>query len=450
MEYLVNYTTGSIRIINGVTAETIAGYVLSQGWSLDDNYNIFSNNYFPNATSTVSSAGTTVLTAGSSRIQRITGSTTHTFQLPNATTLPTTSIFEFDNGSSGSVTINNAGWSAQYTLSSGGDILVKCTDNTTSNGVWDFHALAPSIVSWSSGVSGLQMNNALNTTPLIQSGASSATAPSFIPQRTASTTWFGWNWTSLSATVSGTERLNINSSGITVTGSIDLGNTDTTLSRVWAGIISIEWEVINWFTTTATAAGTTTLTIASAVVQAFTGTTTQTVRLPTTSVLIGQTYVICNLSTGLVTIQSSGANTITTLGQNQRAIFRALVSTPTTAANWVYTETNMNANSSGKRVVVTTQSATPAINTNNGDIFQITGLAQAITSMSSSLTGNPLAWDMMMIQITDNGTARAITWWASFASTTTVLPTTTVVSTMLRVLLQRNNANTVWDCISVT
>lgn len=107
--------------------------------------------------------------------------------------------------------------------------------------------------------------------------------------------------------------------------------------------------------------------------------------------MIGQTYVICNLSTGLVTIQSSGANTITTLGQNQRAIFRALVSTPTTAANWVYTETNMNANSSGKRVVVTTQSATPAINTNNGDIFQITGLAQAITSMSSSLTGNPLA-----------------------------------------------------------
>ena len=40
MEYLVNYTTGSIRIVNGVTAETIAGYVLSQGWSLDDNYNI--------------------------------------------------------------------------------------------------------------------------------------------------------------------------------------------------------------------------------------------------------------------------------------------------------------------------------------------------------------------------------------------------------------------------
>lgn len=102
-----------------------------------------------------------------------------------------------------------------------------------------------------------------------------------------------------------------------------------------------------------------------------------------------------------------------------------------------------------KRVVVTTQSATPSINTDNGDIFQITGLAQAITSMTTNLTWTPVAWDMMMIQITDSGVARAITWWASFASTTVTLPTTTVISTMLRVWFQRNNANTVWDCIAV-
>ena len=101
-----------------------------------------------------------------------------------------------------------------------------------------------------------------------------------------------------------------------------------------------------------------------------------------------------------------------------------------------------------KRVVVTTQSATPTINTDNGDIFQITGLAQAITSMTTNLSWTPVAWDMIMIQITDNGSARAITWWASFASTTVNLPTTTVISTMLRVLFQRNNANTAWDCIA--
>jgi hypothetical protein len=100
-----------------------------------------------------------------------------------------------------------------------------------------------------------------------------------------------------------------------------------------------------------------------------------------------------------------------------------------------------------KRVVSTTQSATPTINTDNGDIFQIAGLAQAITSMTTNLSGTPVAGDMIMIQITDNGTARAITWGASFASTTVTLPPTTVISTMVRVLLQRNNANTIWDCI---
>jgi len=100
-----------------------------------------------------------------------------------------------------------------------------------------------------------------------------------------------------------------------------------------------------------------------------------------------------------------------------------------------------------KRVVVTTQSATPTINTDSGDIFQITGLAQAITSMTTNLTGTPVAGDMIEVQITDNGTARAITWGASFSATTVALPATTTVSTMLRVLFQRNNANTVWDCI---
>ncbi len=228
---------------NAITRfDSTTGKVLQNSWAtLDDNSNIYSNNYFPNATSTVSSAGTTVLTVASARIQRITGSTTHTFQLPNATTLPVTSIFEFDNGSSGSVTINNAGWVAQYTLTSGWDILIKCTNNWTSNGVWDIHALAPSIVSWSSGISGLQMNNALSTTPLIQSGASSATAPSFIPQRSASTTWFGWDWTNLSWTIAGTEVLKISSTGITTTGNIELGHaSDTTITRESAGQIAIE------------------------------------------------------------------------------------------------------------------------------------------------------------------------------------------------------------------
>lgn len=88
------------------------------------------------------------------------------------------------------------------------------------------------------------------------------------------------------------------------------------------------------FTSTATAAGTTTMTITSTETQVWTGSTTQTVKLPTTSVAAGGQYKIINPSTGAVTVQSSGANTITILAAGTSAVFTAVVATPTTAANW--------------------------------------------------------------------------------------------------------------------
>lgn len=88
------------------------------------------------------------------------------------------------------------------------------------------------------------------------------------------------------------------------------------------------------FTTTATAAGTTTLTVSSNEIQEFTGTTTQTVTMPTTSIVAGQRYKIINNSTGVVTVQSSGANTIIAMPANSSIVLTALVATPTTAANW--------------------------------------------------------------------------------------------------------------------
>lgn len=103
-----------------------------------------------------------------------------------------------------------------------------------------------------------------------------------------------------------------------------------------------------------------------------------------------------------------------------------------------------------KRILVVTQSATPSTNIDNGDIIQITGLAQAITSMTTNLTGTPYDSQMIMWQITDNGTARAIAWGASFASTSgAALPTTTAVSTMLRVITQYNSVTSKHECLYV-
>jgi len=89
------------------------------------------------------------------------------------------------------------------------------------------------------------------------------------------------------------------------------------------------------YATTATAAGTTTLSVTSAHQQFFTGTTTQTVVLPVTSTLVvGMSYSLENNSTGLVTVQSSGLNTVATVPSGTTALFTCTGTTLTTAADW--------------------------------------------------------------------------------------------------------------------
>jgi hypothetical protein len=91
------------------------------------------------------------------------------------------------------------------------------------------------------------------------------------------------------------------------------------------------------YTTTATAAGTTTLTSASNNQQFFTGSTTQTVVLPVTSTLaLGLSYLIVNNSTGVVTVQSSGANTITLIPAGATVRCTCILITGTTAASWSF------------------------------------------------------------------------------------------------------------------
>lgn len=93
--------------------------------------------------------------------------------------------------------------------------------------------------------------------------------------------------------------------------------------------------VIPAYTTTATAAGTTTLTVASTQLQYFTGTTTQTVVLPVTSTLaLGQSFHFVNNSTQNVTVQSSGANTVQVMAGASFATCTCILTSGTTAASW--------------------------------------------------------------------------------------------------------------------
>lgn len=95
---------------------------------------------------------------------------------------------------------------------------------------------------------------------------------------------------------------------------------------------------ISLLTSTATAAGTTTLTVSSNYFQTFTGTTTQTVVLPVaTTMVAGQGFRIVNNSTGSVTVNTSGGNTIKTLSSGNYFdvwIINAAGGTGTASWNW--------------------------------------------------------------------------------------------------------------------
>lgn len=102
------------------------------------------------------------------------------------------------------------------------------------------------------------------------------------------------------------------------------------------------------------------------------------------------------------------------------------------------------------RIGTTTSSATPAINVDTVDQFNITALATAITSMSSGLTGTPTDGQKLMIRIKDNGSAQTITWGASFQSSgvATLLASTAAGKTH-HVGFIYDSVAAKWICIAV-
>ena len=101
-----------------------------------------------------------------------------------------------------------------------------------------------------------------------------------------------------------------------------------------------------------------------------------------------------------------------------------------------------------KRVTTIVSSATPTINTDNCDAVTITALATAITSMTTNLSGTPTNFQPLIFRIKDDGTARAITWGASFTPMGVALPTTTVISKILTVGFIYDTVLSKWSCIA--
>jgi hypothetical protein len=119
-------------------------------------------------------------------------------------------------------------------------------------------------------------------------------------------------------------------SGLTTPLSAGQGGTGAN-SLVNAGIDLVT------FTSTPTAAATTTLLSTSNSVQFFTGTTTQTIVLPVASTMVlGQRFTIHNNSTDALTVNSSGANLVGTVQPNITVVITCISTSGTSAASWDY------------------------------------------------------------------------------------------------------------------
>lgn len=118
---------------------------------------------------------------------------------------------------------------------------------------------------------------------------------------------------------------------------------------------------------------------------------------------------------------------ITINGVSYRTCLRDSISPITATSTTTFTNKRITA-----RYGSTTSSATPTINTDNVDVYELTAQTVDITSFTTNLSGTPTTDQTLHIIITGTA-ARAITWGSSFEASTVALPTTTVSTNRLDV-----------------
>jgi len=143
-------------------------------------------------------------------------------------------------------------------------------------------------------------------------------------------------------------------------------------------------------TSTATATATTTLAVGSTQIQFWTGSTTQTVVMPATSTLRQyQQFTHYNLSSGVVTVQSSGANPIQAMAANTKLTLTCILTSGTTAASWYADYTILSNESLALPLSLANGGTNAALTASNGGVLYSTASAGAILA-GTATAGLPL------------------------------------------------------------
>jgi parallel beta-helix repeat protein len=148
---------------------------------------------------------------------------------------------------------------------------------------------------------------------------------------------------------------------------------------------------------------------------------------------LNSTFSVSGSAAGIGTV--TGDLRVTTAGTNAASV--PTLSSTSTLSNKRITPRTGN----------TTSSATPTINTDTTDFYELTAQSVDITSFTTNLSGTPVRGQTLWIAITGTA-ARAITWGASFEASTVALPTTTVSTNRLDVGFIWNVATSKWRCVA--
>jgi hypothetical protein len=169
--YNVHFVTNS----NTTDAMTIFndGGISLGGFANPGIANMAASKFVPGYTAVTSAAGTTVLTEDSNFYQNLLGTTTQTFQLPDATTLLVGTTFIFDNDSTGILTITDNASGTIDSIPAGGIDYLYLANNSTVAGTWRKHAFIPAAYDFNNTVASFgnaSITNAVWTGTTIATG----------------------------------------------------------------------------------------------------------------------------------------------------------------------------------------------------------------------------------------------------------------------------------------